>query len=79
MFLIERLLGAALTAIAQISPTWQARAIFVGYLDNAPLRLEREGIPQGTGAVIRLSIVTAVCLALASWRMSRMQISGASD
>ena len=33
---IERLLGAALTGIAQLSPTWESRAIFVGLLDDPP-------------------------------------------
>ena len=46
VFLVERLLGAALTGIAQLSPTWESRAVFIGYLDNAPSRLVREGIPR---------------------------------
>ena len=46
VFLIERLLGAALTGIAQLSPTWESRAIFIGYLDDPPERLIREGIPR---------------------------------
>ena len=79
VFLVERLLGAALTGIAQLSPTWQSRAIFVGLLDDAPARLVREGIPQGTSAIGRLAIVTLVALAVANWRMRRMQLSGASD
>jgi ABC-type transport system involved in multi-copper enzyme maturation permease subunit len=79
VFLVERLLGAALTGIAQISPTWESRAIFVGLIDDPPLRLVREGIPQGWAAVVRLAIVTAVMLALANWRMKRMKLSGASD
>ena len=60
VFLVERLLGAALTGIAQISPTWESRAIFVGLLDDPPNRLVRDGIPQGWAAVVRLAIVTAV-------------------
>jgi len=36
VFLVERLLGAALTGIAQLSPTWESRAIFLGYLDDVP-------------------------------------------
>ena len=40
VFLVERLLGAALTGIAQLSPTWESRAIFVGYLDDPPSRLD---------------------------------------
>ncbi|MGD9793868.1 MAG: ABC transporter permease subunit [Acidimicrobiia bacterium] len=79
VFLVERLLGAALTGIAQISPTWESRAIFVGYLDDAPNRLIRDGIPQGGSAVFRLVLVTAVSLAVAVWRMSRMNLSGAAD
>jgi ABC-type transport system involved in multi-copper enzyme maturation permease subunit len=79
VFLVERLLGAALTGIAQISPTWESRAIFVGLIDDPPLRLVREGIPQGWAAVVRLASVTAVMLALANWRMKRMKLSGASD
>ena len=34
VFLVERLLGAALTGIAQLSPTWESRAVFVGLLDD---------------------------------------------
>jgi ABC-type transport system involved in multi-copper enzyme maturation permease subunit len=79
VFLIERLLGAALTGIAQLSPTWESRAIFVGYLDDPPRRLIREGIPQGGAAVVRLLIVTVVALVVANWRMGRMRLSGAAD
>ena len=79
VFLVERLLGAALTGIAQLSPTWESRAIFVGLLDDPPRRLVREGIPQGWAAVVRLAIVTAVMLAIANWRMKHMRLSGASD
>jgi hypothetical protein len=64
VFLVERLLGGALSGIAQLSPTWESRAIFVGYLGDAPRRLIRHGIPQGGGAVVRLLIVTIVLLAL---------------
>ncbi len=79
VFLIERLLGAALTGIAQLSPTWESRAIFVGLIHNAPSRLVRKGIPQGGSAVIRLLIVTVVVLAIANWRMKHLRMSGASD
>ena len=79
VFLVERLLGAALTGIAQLSPTWESRAIFVGYLDDVPNRLVREGIPQGSGAVVRLLLVTVVALAVANWRMGHMRFSGPSD
>jgi ABC-2 type transport system permease protein len=79
VFLIERLLGAALTGIAQLSPTWESRAIFIGLIDNAPTRLVRDGIPEGTDAIVRLLIVTAVTLALANWRMKHLRLSGAAD
>ncbi len=79
VFLIERLLGAALTGIAQLSPTWESRAIFVGLLDNPPSRLVRDGIPEGGGAIVRMAIVAAVALALANWRMHHMRLAGASD
>jgi len=79
VFLVERLLGAALTGIAQLSPTWESRAIFVGYLDDPPQRLIRAGIPQGGDAIIRLAIVAIVALVVANWRMSHMRLSGASD
>lgn len=78
-FLVERLLGAALTGIAQISPQWEARAVFVGLLDDPPRRLVRDGIPHGGDAIVRLAIVTVVSLAVASWRMRRLQLAGARD
>ncbi|MBI5088749.1 MAG: ABC transporter permease subunit [Actinobacteria bacterium] len=79
VFLVERLLGAALTGIAQLSPTWESRAIFVGLLDRPPTRLVREGIPGGGDAIIRLLIVTVVALGLATWRMRHLRLSGAAD
>ena len=80
VFLIERLLGTALTGIAQLSPTWESRAIFVGLVDfDVPDRLIREGIPQGTGAIVRLLVVSVVALAVATWRMGHLRLGGASD
>jgi ABC-type transport system involved in multi-copper enzyme maturation permease subunit len=79
VFLVERLLGAALTGIAQLSPTWESRAIFVGYLDHPPDRLIREGIPQGGDAIVRLAIITLVALVVSNWRMGHLRLSGASD
>jgi hypothetical protein len=79
VFFVERLLGAALTGIAQVSPTWESRAIFVAWLDDAPSRLVRDGIPQGGAASVRLALVTIVALALAIWRMRHMRMVGASD
>jgi ABC-type transport system involved in multi-copper enzyme maturation permease subunit len=79
VFFVERLLGAALTGIAQLSPTWESRAIFVAWIDDAPSRLVRDGIPAGGAAIVRLALVTIVALALAIWRMRHMRMVGASD
>jgi ABC-type transport system involved in multi-copper enzyme maturation permease subunit len=83
VFLVERLLGAALTGIAQLSPTWESRAIFVGFLSHppsrTPIRLVRAGIPDGGNAIVRLAAVTLVALLLANWRMKHMRLSGAAD
>jgi hypothetical protein len=78
VFLIERLLGTALSGIAQLSPTWESRAAFVGLAD-VQRSLERHGIPHGTGALIRLSIIAAVCLLLAARRLPRMKMAGSTD
>jgi ABC-type transport system involved in multi-copper enzyme maturation permease subunit len=79
VFLGERLLGAALSGIAQLSPTWEARAVYVGLADDVPRRLEREGIPTGGAAVVRLAIVTVVALVIAIRRMPKMHLASASD
>ena len=78
VFLVERLLGTALTGIAQWSPTWESRAVFIDFTDG-PASLVREGIPVGTGAVVRLLVITAIGLGLARWRLSRLQLTGAAD
>jgi ABC-type transport system involved in multi-copper enzyme maturation permease subunit len=79
VFLVERLLGTALTGIAQLSPTWESRALFLGYLNDVPSRIVRDGIPQGGAAVVRLSIVTIVVLGVAIWRIGHMRWAGAAD
>jgi len=79
VFLVERLLGAALTGVAQLSPTWESRAIFLRYLTDVPSDVVRKGIPQGGAAIVRLCIVSAVALVIATWRMNHMRIAGAAD
>jgi ABC-type transport system involved in multi-copper enzyme maturation permease subunit len=79
VFLVERLLGAVLTGIAQLSPQWEARAIYVAFAEDAPSRLERSGIPSGAGAIVRLVIVSAIALGIANWRMAHLRHSGAAD
>jgi ABC-type transport system involved in multi-copper enzyme maturation permease subunit len=78
VFIGERLLGEALTGIAQISPSWEARALFVGLADT-PAKLEREGIPHGWAALIRLAIIAVVALLIAASRLRRLRLAGASD
>lgn len=78
VFLVERLLGAALAGIAQLSPSWLARATYVELAD-APERLVRDGVPHGTAAVVRLVLITVVALALAARQLRRMHLSGSSD
>lgn len=76
--LVERLLGAALSAIAQLSPGWLAQAVLVGLIDGDD-DLRREGIPHGSGAVVRLAIVTALALYLATRRLRRLRPASAAD
>jgi len=77
VFVVERLLGAVLSGIAQLSPTWQGRAVFAGLGDLRDLR--RSGIPEGWDAVVRLGLITVACLALASLGLRRLQLTGARD
>src|SRR5207248_2906730 len=57
VFLVERLLGSVLSGIAQWSPAWEARAVFVGLVGDVPHSLVRKGIPAGGGAIIRLVLI----------------------
>jgi hypothetical protein len=74
----ERLLGAAVTATAQLFPAWVALAVFTG-LGPGTGPLVREGIPQGWAAVSRLLAITAVSLAISAWRLGHLRVSGPSD
>ena len=79
VFLVERLLGTALTGIAQWSPMWEARAVFVDFASAAPDDLVRDGIPAGAGALVRLAVITAVGLLVARRRLGRLRLAGAAD
>jgi hypothetical protein len=68
-----------LSGIAQWSPMWESRAIFVHFINDVPNRLVRDGIPHGWGAVGRLALLTVVMLAISTWRMRHMRLSGAAD
>lgn len=74
----ERLLGAALTGIAQLSPTWEARAVYVSLAD-VPDDLVRDGIPGGWDAVVRLSIITVVLVAGTTWGLRHLELTGNRD
>ncbi len=78
VFLVERLLGAALSGIAQLSPMWLGRSVYAGLCDDASF-LIREGVPSGWSAVVRLVVLTVVMLALATWRLRHLRLTGASD
>jgi hypothetical protein len=78
VFLVERLLGAALSGIAQLTPGWEARSAFVGFVDG-PTDLVRRGIPQGNGAVVRLVLITVAALTIASSRLRTLKLGGSTD
>lgn len=79
VFLVERLLGTALSGIAQWSPMWEARALFVDLAPDAPTSLVREGIPAGGGAMVRLALMTLLALLVARRRLGHLKLSGAAD
>jgi ABC-type transport system involved in multi-copper enzyme maturation permease subunit len=74
----ERLLGAQLSGVGQLSPMWEADQTFAG-LWSAGDRMLRDGIPDGWAGVIRLAIITAVCLAIATWRLAHMRPFAGDD
>ncbi len=78
VFLGERLLGSALSGIAQLSPMWEARAVYAGLGPNSQILL-REGIPQGWAAVVRLVAITILTLLAATSRLKHLRLAGASD
>lgn len=78
VFLGERLVGTAVTGVAQVSPLWQAQQTFAGLWEDGWL-LERSGMPEGWSAVVRLVAVTVICLAVAAWRTAHMRPVSADD
>ncbi|HEX2047083.1 MAG TPA: hypothetical protein VHF27_04915 [Acidimicrobiales bacterium] len=78
VILVERLLGAALDGIAQLSPGWLAQAVLVGLTGPAG-DLERDGIPHGWAAVGRLVVVAGVALAVAARRLRSLRPASAAD
>jgi ABC-type transport system involved in multi-copper enzyme maturation permease subunit len=78
VFIVERLVGTALAGIAQLSPTWEARAAFLG-LSHGREDFIREGIPHGNAALVRLGVIAAVALVLASTRLRHLRLTGSAD
>jgi ABC-type transport system involved in cytochrome c biogenesis permease component len=70
----ERLLGAVLAGIAQLSPQWLATMVYAGLVQD-PGSLEREGMPTGGAAVARLVVLTVVFVGLAVWRIRRLRLT----
>ena len=78
VIIVERLLGAGLAGIAQLSPGWLAQAVLVGLTDRVA-DLQREGIPHGWTAVGRLALVAGAGLAIAAWRLRHLRPASAAD
>jgi len=74
----EWLLASQLDGVAQLSPLWQAQQLFAGLWTDGAL-IEREGIPLGWGAAVRLILVGVVCLGVAAWRLGRMRPISSAD
>ena len=79
----DRVLGRAparrgAVGIAQLSPMWLGRSVYAGLCDDASF-LIRQGVPDGWSAVVRLVVLTVAMLALATWRLKHLRITGASD
>ncbi len=78
VIIVERLLGAGLAGIAQLSPGWLAQSVLVG-LTHAGKDLQRAGIPAGWSAIGRLAVVAVVGLAIATRRLRRLRPASAAD
>jgi ABC-2 type transport system permease protein len=79
VFLVERLLGAALSGIAQLSPSWESRAAFRGLAHLPHTDLDPSGIPYGKDALVRLVLITLVALAVTVRRLPRLRMAGSAD
>jgi hypothetical protein len=75
----ERLIGAQLSGVGQVSPMWQAQQVFAGLWEDSQEYILRDGMPSGWSAVIRLVVITAICLGVASWRLGRMRPLSGDD
>jgi ABC-2 type transport system permease protein len=78
VIIVERLLGAALAGIAQLSPGWLAQSVLVG-LTAEGSGLARKGVPAGWPAVGRLVLVAIVGLAIAARRLRSLRPASSAD
>jgi hypothetical protein len=78
VFLGERLLGNALSGIAQLSPMWESGQVYAG-LGPGGDELLRNGTPHGWGAVVRLAIILVATLVVASRRLRRLTPTGGDE
>ena len=78
VFLVERLLGAVLAGIAQLSPQWLGQSVYAGYGPSAD-DLIRSGVPSGGGAIVRLAILAALFLVLTVRRVKHLKIVTGGD
>lgn len=74
----ERLLGAVLTGIAQLSPQWLSTMVYAGLGPDAQV-LERAGMPTGGAAVGRLALLTIVFVLLAVRQIRRLRLTGVGE
>jgi ABC-2 type transport system permease protein len=74
----ERLVGSELSGVGQLSPMWEAEQTFAGLWEHGD-RLLRDGMPGGWSGVVRLVLVGAVCLGVATWRLGRMRPFSGGD
>jgi ABC-2 type transport system permease protein len=68
----EWLLGTQLSGVAQLSPLWLAQQTFTGLWDEGG-SIERDGVPIGWAAIIRLALITVICIAIAARRLARIR------
>ncbi len=74
----ERLLGAVLTGIAQLSPQWLTTMVYAGLGPDAGW-LKRAGMPTGGAAVGRLALLTVVFVLLAVRQIRRLRLTGVGE
>jgi hypothetical protein len=69
-----------LSGVAQLSPLWETQQAYAGLAEDAGgRRMLRSGMPDGWGAVVRLLLILVVTLAVATWRLKRLQPTGGDE